>query len=61
MTHTENSIDAGIVAAVAHREPVEHKEHDVDVFPTEEKIIVTVMVIVCICIYTCTTYWLTGG
>ena len=45
MTHTENSIDARIVAAVTHCKPVEHEEHDVDVFPAEENMIVTVMII----------------
>ena len=45
MTHTEYSINAGIVAAVAHGQPVEHEEHDVDVFPAEENMIVTVMII----------------
>ena len=34
VTHAENSINAGVVATVAHREPVEHKEHNVDVLPT---------------------------
>ena len=37
MTHTEYSIDTGIVATVTHGQPVEHEEHDVDVFPAEEK------------------------
>ena len=32
-THAEDAVDAGVVAAVAHGEPVEHKEHDVDVLP----------------------------
>ena len=44
MTHTEYSIDAGIVAAVAHGEPVEHEEHDVDVFPAGENMIVISMI-----------------
>ena len=30
---TENSVDEGVVAAAAHGEPVEEKEHDVDIFP----------------------------
>ena len=42
LTYTEYSINAGIVATVAHGKPVEHKEHDVDVFPAEENMIVTV-------------------
>ena len=45
LTHTEYSINAGIVATVTHGQPVEHKEHDVDVFPAEENMIVTVMII----------------
>ena len=39
LTHTEYSINAGIVATVAHCKPVKHKEHDVDVLPAGEKIL----------------------
>ena len=31
--YTENAINEWIVAAVAHGEPVEDEEHDVDIFP----------------------------
>ena len=30
---TVNSVDEGVVAAAAHREPVEGKEHDIDILP----------------------------
>ena len=73
MTHTENSINAGIVATVAHGEPVEHKEHDVDVFPAEINIKLLTMLITTnipnlanqthmkMTILTIAIYWLTGG
>ena len=34
-THTVDAVDEGVVAGVAHRQPVEHEEHDVDVLPPE--------------------------
>ena len=72
MTHTEYSINAGIVATVAHGKPVEHEEHDVDVFPAEENIIFILIItsipnltnkthIWSMKILTIATYWLTGG
>ena len=32
-TYTVDSVDEGVVAAVAHGEPVEGNVHDVDIFP----------------------------
>ena len=30
-THTQDAVDEGVVAGVAHRQPVEQEEKDVDV------------------------------
>ena len=34
---TVNSVDEGVVAAAAHREPVEGKEHDIDILPRVDR------------------------
>ena len=37
-TDAVDPVDEGVVAAVAHGQPVEHKEHDVDVLPAAKKL-----------------------
>ena len=34
-SYTENAVDEGVVAGVAHGEPVEAEEEDVDVLPSK--------------------------